>query len=236
MPIASDLIQGSLRLIGQLAEGETASVETLNDALVAFNQMLDSWSIERLSVYATETSTQVWQPGVASYTLGPTGTFVGDRPIMVDDATYFVDPASGISYPIRHVNQQQYNSISIKNLASSYPLYLWVNMTEPNITLTVFPVPSLTLNFNIVSVLPLTQATTLATELVFPPGYLRAFRFCLACELAAEFGVDPSSTVVALALASKRNIKRVNNPNNLLAMPYPLMPRRGRYNIYTDSI
>jgi len=51
---AGDQINAALRLIGQLAEGETPSAETSQDALAALNQMIDSWSIERLSVFATQ--------------------------------------------------------------------------------------------------------------------------------------------------------------------------------------
>ena len=51
---AGDQINAALRLIGQLAEGETPSAATSQDALVALNQMLDSWSTERLAVYSTQ--------------------------------------------------------------------------------------------------------------------------------------------------------------------------------------
>ena len=51
---AGDQINGALRLIGQLAEGETPSAATSADALTALNQMLDSWSAERLSVFSTQ--------------------------------------------------------------------------------------------------------------------------------------------------------------------------------------
>ena len=50
---ASDQINRALRLLGVLAEGETPSAETSQDALIALNQMIDSWSTERLSVYST---------------------------------------------------------------------------------------------------------------------------------------------------------------------------------------
>ena len=57
---AGDQINAALRLIGQLAEGETPSAATSQDALAALNQMLDSWSIERLSVYNTQDQVFTW--------------------------------------------------------------------------------------------------------------------------------------------------------------------------------
>jgi hypothetical protein len=96
-----------------LAEGEEPSAATANDSLTALNQMIDSWNTERLAVYATQDQVFSWLPGFITRTLGPTGDFIGNRPILVDDATYFRDPASGISYGIKLINQQQYNGIAV---------------------------------------------------------------------------------------------------------------------------
>lgn len=235
MPTASELINGALRLIGQLAEGETPSSETSNDALVAMNQMIDSWSIERLSVFATATQTFSWPAGVASRTIGPTGDFVGLRPIDLDPATYFKTSA-GISYGVALINQEQYNAITLKTATASYPQVLWCDVDFPNNTLTVYPVPTQTLTWYFVSVAELTQPATLATTLAFPPGYLRAFRYNLACEIAPEFGVEPAPRVVRIADVSKRNLKRINSPKDVMALPAGIFyTGNSRWNIYTGS-
>lgn len=235
MTSASNIINGALRLIGQLAEGETPSPETSNDALVAMNQMIDSWNTERLAVYATQTQVFSWPAGQASRTIGPTGNFVGTRPVRVDDSTYF-KTAGGLSFPVSFVNQDVYNAIALKGTTSSYPQVLWVNDTFPDMTLTVYPVPTQTLEWNIVSVQPLTQPALLSTTLAFPPGYLRAFRYNLACELAPEFGVEPSPRVIRIADVSKRNLKRINNPMDVLAIPATLVNTGGaKYNIFTNA-
>ena len=232
---AGDQINGALRLIGQLAEAEDPSAATANDALRTMNQMIDSWSTERLSVYATQDQILSWAPNVYERTLGPTGDFVGVRPILVEDSTYFKDPASGISYGIKLINQQQYNGIAVKTVTSTYPQVMWVNMTYPNITMTVYPVPSKLLEFHLVSVQELTQAAQLATILAFPPGSMRAFKYNLACELAPEFGVEPSPTVSRIAMTSKRNLKRINNPDDIMAMPYSIVATRQRFNVYSGN-
>ena len=103
---ANDQINGALRLLGVLAEGETPSAATSQDALVALNQMIDSWSTERLAVFSTQDQIFSWPPNAISRTLGPTGNFVGERPILIDDSTYFRDASSGISYGLKLINQQ----------------------------------------------------------------------------------------------------------------------------------
>ena len=232
---AGDQINGALRLIGQLAEGETPSAATSQDALTAMNQMIDSWSIERLAVFSTQDQVFSWPPGAISRTLGPTGDFVGNRPVLLDDSTYFRDPANNISFGIKILNQQQYNGIAVKTVTSTYPQVIWVNMTYPNIEMDVYPVPTKVLEWHFVSVSELTQPATLATVLSFPPGYLRAFRYCLACEIAAEFGVEPSPQVSRIAMTSKRNLKRINNPDDIMSLPYSIVGTRQRYSIFAGN-
>ena len=232
---AGDQINGALRLIGQLAEAEVPSAATSEDALATLNQMIDSWNTERLSVFSTQDQVFSWTPGFITRTLGPTGDFIGNRPILIDDSTYFRDPASGISFGIKLINQQQYNGIAVKTVTSTYPQVMFVNMTYPNITMTVYPVPTKVLEWHIISVQELTTPALLSTPLAFPPGYLRAFKYNLACELAPEFGVEPSPTVQRVAMTSKRNLKRINNPDDIMSLPYSIVATRQRFNIFAGN-
>jgi hypothetical protein len=235
METAGDLINGALRLLGVLAEGEVPSAETSQDALRAMDQMIDSWNTERLSVFSTQDQVFTWPAGAISRTLGPSGDFVGNRPVLLDDATYFVQPGTGVSYGIKFINQQQYDGIAVKTVTSTFPQVIFVNMTYPDIEMFVYPRPTADLTWHFISVEELTQPATLDTNLTFPPGYLRAFRYNLACELAPEFGVEPSPQVQRLAMTSKRNLKRINNPDDIMSMPYSLVATRQRYNIFASN-
>ena len=235
MTTAADQINGALRLIGQLAEGEIASTETYQDALNALNQMIDSWNTERLTVFTTIDQVLTWPNNAISRTLGPTGDLVGTRPVLIDDSTYFKDPSSGISFGIKLINQQQYNGIAVKTVTSTYPQVMFVNMTYPNIEMHVYPVPTKALEWHFISVEELTQPALLSTTLAFPPGYLRCFKYNLACEIAAEFGVEPSRTVARIAMTSKRNLKRINNPDDIMSLPYSIVATRQRFNIFAGN-
>jgi hypothetical protein len=231
---AGDQINRALRLLGILAEGETPSASMSQDALMAMNQMIESWNTERLSTFVTQDQVFTWPSGEISRTLGPSGEFVGLRPVLVDDATYFKAP-NGVSYGIKMINQQQYNGIAVKTVTSTYPQVLWVNMGYPDVTLTIYPRPTQDLEWHIVSVQELTQPATLSTQLHFPPGYLRAFTYNLAMEFAPEFGVEPSPQVQRIAMTSKRDLKRINNPDDVMALPYALVANRQRFNIYAGN-
>lgn len=235
MATAQDIITSSFRLLVQYSEGDTPSAAMLADALAVFNQLLDSWSAERLSVYATQDQQFTWTANTISRTLGPTGTLVGNRPVVLNDATYFKDPGTGISYNVKIINQQQYDGIALKTATSSYPQVIWVNDTHPNITITEWPVATKDLEWHFISVLELSQPATLGTTLAFPPGYLRAFKFNLALDLAAEFGMEPMPQVQKLAIATKRILKRNNNPDDIMTLPYTLLGMRRSFNIYSGN-
>jgi len=107
---------------------------------------------------------------------------------------------------------------------------MYVNMTDTYVTMYLYPVPTQDLAFHFISVTPLVQPATTGTTLVLPPGYLDAFTFNLALRLAPEFGVEPSKDLRRNAASSKRNVKRINNPNDVMSMPSALLGcRHGDY-------
>lgn len=237
MTTVGEIINGALRLIGQLAEGETPSADTANDALVSFNQMLDSWSTESLAIYHVQEQAVFWPAGFMSRTFGPTGDIVGDRPTNLLPSSYFL--RNGISFEIVQVSDIEYSNIARKENTSNIPSIMFVDYDMPNVRINLFPVPTETLEFRFRSPALLSQAGSLTTELVFPPGYLKAVRYSLAVELAPEFGVDLRSgsgkTVAIQAEKAKRNIKFKNRRPEQMQMPSQLINKAGKYNIFSGN-
>ena len=233
---SGDLFKAALRKCGgAIAEGESPSADLMEDTRMAFNVMLDSWSAERLSVYSTQEQIFTWPANTISRTLGPTGGFVGDRPVGVDDSSYFKDPGSGVSYGMKIINQEQYNGIALKTATSTFPQLMWLNMDVPNISIYLYPVPNRDLEFHFVSVKELTQVDDLFTNIVFPPGYQRAFIFNLAVEVCMELGLEPPRTVQRIAMASKRTLKSNNFAGDIMSMPFSILGKRQRFNIFSGN-
>lgn len=232
---AGDQITRALRLLGVLAAEETPTAAMAQDALVTLNQMIDSWNTERLSVYNTIDQVFLWPVGEITRHLGPSGDFVGLRPVQLDDSTYFRDPQTNVSYGIKFINQQQYDGIAVKTVTSTYPQVMWINMEFPNISMTIYPKPTRTLEWHFISVQELAQPAQLDTVLHFPPGYMRAFAYNLAMEIAPEYGIAPAQQVQRIAMTSKRNLKRINNPDDVMALPYAIVATRQRFNVYAGN-
>ena len=76
---AQDLINGALRNINVLAAAETPSASDSADALQVLNDLLESWSIEHLTVYSVVENILQFTPGQYQYTIGNPvgGTFLG---------------------------------------------------------------------------------------------------------------------------------------------------------------
>lgn len=222
-------------MLGVLAEGETPSASVSADALMALNQMIDSWNTENLSIFATTDQTIVWPAGQATRTLGPSGNLPGTntRPVTLDDSTYYV--VNGISYQIQIVGDEQYSEIAVKTIQSPYPSVIYVNNSYPDMTLTLYPVPTQALTFHFLGPTVLDQPATLATELSFPPGYLRAFVYNLALEIAPEFGIDPAKDIRRVAMSSKHDIMRINSPVDVLQMPSSLLVGTDFGNIFVGN-
>jgi hypothetical protein len=73
MPTAAEICIRAMKISGILAAGETPPADDINDVFDAFNVMVDSWSTERLFIYALQENVFPLTAGQAAYTIGPDG-------------------------------------------------------------------------------------------------------------------------------------------------------------------
>lgn len=81
----SDIIQDALTTIGELQPQQTPSPEDLAYGMQTLNAILDSWSTERLNLYTVNSAQYSLTPGKQDYTVGPTGDFSQNRPVLVQN-------------------------------------------------------------------------------------------------------------------------------------------------------
>lgn len=76
---ALDIINGAMRNIGVLEGGETAQVGEQADALQVLNDMIESWSVDNLLMFASAENVLSFTPGKYQYTIGNPigGSFIG---------------------------------------------------------------------------------------------------------------------------------------------------------------
>jgi len=235
MTTVRDIINGALRLIDELGEGQTASNETIADGLTAMTQMMDSWGASGDLVFTETREAFNLVSGQASYTWGTGGTFNSTRPYVIKSA-FIVQ--GGITYPVASQDWDQYALVDNKT-QPGLPAYFYNDGNYPLSNIVLWYVPDQNYSLNIYSWKPLGTYSNVNDTLVAPPGWERALRFNLACEFAPEFGKTATAKVEQLANRALKIIKAANTEqqNNLLRTDVALQamswPNRFGYNILT---
>lgn len=89
MTTANDLITGALKRINVYSPGESLASDDAQDALDTLNELLDSWSTDQASVFASAENILAFVPGQYQYTIGNyvssnffSGTLVNGSPTI----------------------------------------------------------------------------------------------------------------------------------------------------------
>ena len=229
MPTALDLIEKSMRLIGALGQGESATAQEGTDGLACLNAMLDSWSLERLFAYQIKQENFTWTSGQSSRTIGVGGNFVTTRPNKLEDGFTRI---SNIDYPYVVVEKAFYDAIMDKTTQGPFPDVIYYAQSSPTGTLYAWPVPNASIDFYINHWVPLQSFTSLTTDLALPAGYQRAIEYNLAIEQHGEYPeLELPASVIRIASKSLAAIKRLNIPSMVAQLG---LSTGRRYNINND--
>jgi hypothetical protein len=178
-------------------------------------------------------------PGKQAYTIGADPSLDINRPrpqsilrANVIDVSVGVNP---LHIPIRVYTADQYARAVLRNSPTPYPAALWYDEGYAPIPAPVnappqyAPLPGYgTINFigqpiaaNVVeawTAAPLTQASSLFDDLVFPPEYYEYLLYGTTIRLYPRFGRPPDPTIVGLFNDARMALESAN------AQPAPIMP------------
>lgn len=226
MTTVRELITGAMRLVNIVQVGEAPTADDMEISRKAFVGMVDSWSTENLNIFTKNPYYFPLVPGKQSYTLGTGGDFDTPRPMNIERATIsYGAMVQGntvtlndrtVDIPIEQLNDAQWSAIGVKAISSTFPTKYWDNGNYPLRTISFWPIPRTNTPVTLWLWQPLIDPDTLDQEVAFPKGYERAFRFALAVEIAAEFGKDPSNTVVQIASKAMGKIRRLNHNTQVM--------------------
>jgi len=229
---ALDLITYALKKRKVLGVGDTLSAEEANDCLDTLNLMLESWSLDRLSVY-NEAQQSFVSDGSDSYTIGPGGDIdVTEKPTKLTNA--FTRDEAGVDHPMRVLlNAQDYDGIALKGIAVPWPTAVWYEPTDPLGTLHFWPVPSgytIFLRFWA----QLQRFETLTESIALPIGYKEAIGLNLAvkCE---DFGGTVTEALMGMARTSYGRLKAFNRKVPSAKIEIAAINQNRPYNILSDG-
>lgn len=203
---AYSIITDALKEIGVLAEGDTPSSAMANDALRALNRIMALLSNYGEFAYAPSSITMPLT-GQSSFTVGPSGQAVFDRPLRIDTA--WTD-LNGISFPCEVVDNQKFDAISFKGALSSYPSCLWYESLLPNGVVHVWPASTGgTLTCRVLDLV--NSFSNLTQSLVMPLGYEELLVKKLAVSIAPQYPAGVLSPLTVKAATEAWNAISTTN-------------------------
>jgi len=234
---ASDLITRAMRRIGVLAAGAVPTADEMTDGFSILNEMIDSWTLERLMLYAEVRALFPLTNAVNTYTIGVGGVFNAARPLAISKAGLVRASPPAVEVPLHIFTDTQYERIPVRSITGE-PQGVYLIRTWPLATVFLLPIPDSTgLQLALSGPTAIAQfADISSTDYTFAPGYARAIRYNLAVELAPEYGVTADPVVMAIAAESKGKIKAANIQLDDLGFDPALLGVGARYDIYTDSV
>ncbi len=213
---ATGIIYQALRLLAQLGPGQGASPEQNADGLVALNDMIASWSTERLNIFTTGVAAYSLTTTVQNYLIGTGQTLNGARPIKIAEAGILSPGANNgvvIRTPLKILSDAGWDAIMVKSATSQVPEKLYYDYAFPfgNIKLWPVPVFSATLQLELTTWIALTLFPDLVTDETFPPGYEDAIRLNLALRISSQYpGAAVTQQLLQNAAEAKAGIRALN--------------------------
>lgn len=215
---ANDIMSQAMVDATIISPGEAVPAAKAAQVFNKLNDMLESWVLERLMVYAAVLESFSLVAGQNEYSYGDGGDFDSERPIRILNECFI---RSGDSdYPVTlkplDVYRQMRNKSNVArpNLMAYSPEY-------PLGKVFLYPTPDSVDTIHLKVWKQLVEFSDRTTAVDLPPGYRRAITLNLALELLPGFGKTASAELVALAVGAKKWIKKSNiTPVKSLKTPH----------------
>ena len=218
MATTLNIIERSLRLLGVYAPGDRIPAAEAQDALDVLNRLVTDWRLEELLVYTVDRQVFSVVANTQSYTVGPTGVWVMERPDRLDQVNWQY-PVTLVELPLRAMQDQEYQNLLVRTVTGGQPIRYYYGQEFPNATLFFWPNPTTAGNAVLFAQHPWTGTASLTTTVSLPPGYQAAMEYNLAVELSPEYprasGLNP--VISQQAERTKRKIKAINEDPPLLS-------------------
>ena len=240
-PTARKLIERSMRLVKKLLVGQSATDDQLDSGLGFLNELLESWNLDGSMIYEQSREVHNLIGGHNPHTIGkqfdggPAGDIDVPRPVNIQEAS--IISSEGSEYPIDLTSKERYQQISTKDTGSDISTRFWYEREWPLAKIHLYPVPSSGVRLVLYTWQPLPSGLSLEDKLSLPPGYMRALRFNLAVELAADYGIIVTAIVAKGARDSKAAVARANSNELAFVTPDPtvLPPGGGIYDVRSGN-
>jgi hypothetical protein len=212
MANARSIINQAARKIHVLGRGQTLSAEEAQDALIALNNLLSTFSAQAAIIFNTDRESFPLT-GAQSYSIGLGGDFNTARPVDITDA--FITSGS-TDYPLTQIDRSHYAGIAVKSASGIADSFYYENNSPLGRIFLNLATQSATLN--LWSRKAITQFADLTTDYDMSDGVESALVHNLAVDIAPEYEKEASATVKSKAKETKTAVssamRRQNYPTS----------------------
>ena len=214
--LVSDIIQQAFEAIVVVQPGDAIGATLQTNGFLMLNELLNSLSAEKFSVFTQLFASFSLVAGTSSYTLGVGGTWaVGTRAQRVvswsASSGGFRSGGDALAFPA-------FQALAVNPVGASsvIPSALGADEAYPLINIRVFPTPATSPgSVELAYWTPITQFATVGDVLALPPGWFQMLYTNLAVLMYPKYtrvgGLSPE--LAALAQNSKASLVQQNSPD-----------------------
>ena len=207
----NEIINDALILIGGIEDDETPESFQIDYANRMLNRMIKSWMKEGLKLWIVKEGTLDLAKGQTSYTIGPSGDYVIDRPLECENFRRKVD---GSETPVRKAGRQTYMRQTNKS-SQGKPVMAYYDPQLTNGTIFLWPTPDsgkdqLLFDYRT----PIEDFDTGTDNPHFPVEWLDAIVYNLALRLIPMYEVSGEDKGFIAGLASELKDSAMDEDDN----------------------
>lgn len=231
-----ELISRSLRLLGVLGLGETASGAQATQGLAKLKSLEDFLRLDRLTLSWVQRSLQYLSANQSSYTIGVGGEWSMEYPVFIDGAAILPTIGDDREIPVKVLTDQEYREFTNKGQSSSLPLrgiYFDRQSDALGLGRVIFvEKPTAVVRIALYIAVSNVNIQNLAVTLYYlPPGYSVMLEYNLAQLLKDNYPGTWTAQLEESALRFLSAVKRVNEQPGVLKGPSLFVPECHRGNI-----
>jgi hypothetical protein len=201
--------------INVVAPGEVPDYSELAFSLDKANQIADSWSAQKVYIYASQlisaapdppvgnSAAFLLNPGLVNHTVGPAwagaATFpvITERPVRIKNVNVILNNVTPVvRYPLKKRDSDWWATNRVQTIQTSLPTDFYYRPDWPLGSLFFWPVPNFAWACELEIESVIQGGTTLDTEFIGPPGYELAMTLTLAELLCNAFEKQPPPVLV----------------------------------------
>lgn len=231
MATALDLIKGALDLINVTGDGMTPSNEMASRGFAMLNDIIKTANNQRLMLYCTQDITGTLVAGQNPHTIGTGGNINVARPVRIERGFCRYTGTNPVDFPMEQIDHNRYQEIIVKNAGTSYPTHFYYKPEFPLGYIYTYPVQSgANIEIHLSVWKQLSEITSLTSQVSLPYGYDVYLKYQLAVDISPAYGkaLGRGDNVFERAAELKRDIKRVNQPDNNVLLDFALMSNNNR--------